>query len=87
MSIDPAASTSAGHDAEVARPSDSRRDPEQVRENLRSWLATKVTDPVVENVHIPETTGMSSETLLFDARWDGVDRPLVARVAPGRDRR
>ncbi|MDM7489958.1 phosphotransferase family protein [Rhodococcus sp. CSLK01-03] len=82
MSIDPAASTSAGHDAEVARPSDSRRDPEQVRENLRSWLATKVTDPVVENVHIPETTGMSSETLLFDARWDGVDRPLVARVAP-----
>lgn len=84
MSIDPAASTSgaAGHDAEVARPSDSRRDPEQVRENLRSWLATKVTDPVVENVHIPETTGMSSETLLFDARWDGTDRPLVARVAP-----
>ncbi len=84
MSIDPAASTSgaAGHDAEVARPSDSRRDPEQVRENLRSWLATKVTDPIVENVHIPETTGMSSETLLFDARWDGTDRPLVARVAP-----
>ncbi|QDC16233.1 phosphotransferase family protein [Rhodococcus ruber] len=84
MSIDPAASTSgaAGHDAEVARPSDSRRDPEQVRENLRSWLATKVTDPIVENVHIPETTGMSSETLLFDARWDGTDRPLVARVVP-----
>ncbi|PND53207.1 MULTISPECIES: phosphotransferase family protein [Rhodococcus] len=87
MSIDPDASAhgaqdGSAHDAEVARPRDSRRDPGQVRENLQRWLATKVTAPVVENVHLPETTGMSSETLLFDARWDGTDHPLVARVAP-----
>ncbi|ANZ23610.1 aminoglycoside phosphotransferase [Rhodococcus sp. WB1] len=86
MSIDPDASAhgaqdGSAHDAEVARPRDSRRDPGQVRENLQRWLATKVTAPVVENVHLPETTGMSSETLLFDARWDGTDHPLVARVA------
>ena len=43
-------------------------------------------EPEVERVTVPESNGMSSETLLFDASWvsDGERRryELVARVAP-----
>ncbi|WP_435278049.1 phosphotransferase family protein [Rhodococcus yananensis] len=78
MTIDP----DATDHGEVARPHDSRRDPAAVRTGLQRWLAGRVPDPVVGDVHIPESNGMSSETLLFDARWDGADHRLVARVAP-----
>jgi len=70
------------HHAEVARPHDSRRDPEQIRADLQRWLAERVPDPRVDNVHSPDATGMSSETLLFDATWDGRTHRLVARIAP-----
>ncbi|MGW0017374.1 phosphotransferase family protein [Rhodococcus sp. NPDC003382] len=79
MIIDP---EDTAHHAEVARPHDSRRDPEQIRADLQRWLAERVPDPRVDNVHSPDATGMSSETLLFDATWDGRTHRLVARIAP-----
>lgn len=79
MTIDPDDTT---HHAEVARPHDSRRDPQQLRDDLQRWLAARVQDPRVDNVHSPAANGMSSETLLFDATWDGDTHPLVARIAP-----
>lgn len=36
----------------------------------------------VADVTLPAANGMSSETILFDATWDGEHHPLVARVAP-----
>ncbi|MGW0040331.1 phosphotransferase family protein [Rhodococcus sp. NPDC003348] len=76
--------------SEVARPSDSRRDPEQLRTALQSWLTGRLpdgADPRVCEVHLPDANGMSSETILFDAEWteDGTRRThdLVARIEPG----
>jgi aminoglycoside phosphotransferase (APT) family kinase protein len=39
-------------------------------------------DVVVGGVKIPLASGMSSETVLFDATWGGDTRALVARVQP-----
>lgn len=73
----------------AARPEASRRDPERTRVDIEAWLATKLdaaAEPLVSEVHVPESNGMSSETVLVDASWvvDGerVDRPLVFRIAP-----
>ncbi len=87
--------TSAGASpgaASAARPASSRRDPDATRVALEQWLATRLPSdakPEVAEVHVPEANGMSSETVLLDARWtvDGerVDRPLVARIAPDTD--
>lgn len=73
----------------AARPEASRRDPEQTRVALQEWLTATLpegSEPVVSEVHVPDSNGMSSETVLVDASWitDGVreDRPLVARIAP-----
>jgi aminoglycoside phosphotransferase (APT) family kinase protein len=65
------------------------RDPEEVRRRLESWLVRRLpagSAPSVPEVHPTEATGVSTETLLFDARWTEDGRPrseeLVARVAP-----
>jgi aminoglycoside phosphotransferase (APT) family kinase protein len=65
------------------------RDPEQVRRRLEDWLVRRLpagSAPSVPAVHPTEATGVSTETLLFEARWtdDGKERSeqLVARVAP-----
>lgn len=75
---------------EVARPSASRGDVAELATALQSWLARKLdadADPVVTNPTIPTTSGMSSDTVLFDASWRSngqvVDRRLVGRLAPG----
>jgi aminoglycoside phosphotransferase (APT) family kinase protein len=79
------------NDGEGARPDQdmtrSSRDPDQVRAALETWLADRVDGggaarPEITELHASEANGMSSETLLFDARWDGEDHHLVARVAP-----
>lgn len=70
------------NDAELARPSDSLRDPETLRDRIHAWLSARVADPVIDEVHPPTGNGMSSETILFDATWDGSSRSLVMRVAP-----
>ena len=78
---------------EVARPTDSVRDPEQWCDRLLGWLTSVLpadAAPAIESVHPPSGNGMSSETILLDASW--ADRagataerrahPLVVRVAP-----
>jgi aminoglycoside phosphotransferase (APT) family kinase protein len=76
-------------DASAARPDAASRDPEDTRVRLQEWLATVLpegSDPVVESVTVPESNGMSSVTVLFDASWTadgGRDRhELVARIEP-----
>lgn len=66
--------------SEVAR---SSRDPAALGERLAGWLTEQAGTPVsVGDVTVPASNGMSSETLLFDATWDGDTHRLVARVAP-----
>lgn len=68
---------------EIARPSESQRDPEWLREKLSTWIRDKAGDDAeVTAVELPSANGMSSETILLDARIDGVDEKLVVRVAP-----
>jgi aminoglycoside phosphotransferase (APT) family kinase protein len=70
----------------------SSRDHEEIRRRLEAWLATRLPAgavPTIASLEGTSANGMSSETLLFDARWTqaGVDRfeRLVARVAPDAD--
>jgi aminoglycoside phosphotransferase (APT) family kinase protein len=72
-----------------ARPRTSTRDPEDLQRRLEAWLATRLpegSEPAVPELAVPETNGMSSETLLFDAEWRNGTGPrrraLVARLAP-----
>jgi aminoglycoside phosphotransferase (APT) family kinase protein len=72
----------------VERPS-TERDLAAVAEQLGAWFATRLpagARPQIETLHTPSNTGFSSETLLFDLRWDdrGTSRlePLVARLKP-----
>jgi len=65
------------------RPRTSTRDYELLRRGLEAWLAERVPGATVSELVVPESNGMSSETVLFDLRTDGgVDRRLVARIAP-----
>jgi aminoglycoside phosphotransferase (APT) family kinase protein len=68
------------------RPTTSTRDRHQLHDRLVAWLATKVTDPEISELVVPESNGMSSETLLFDASWkeDGEARAqaCAARLRP-----
>ncbi len=70
----------------------SSRDHEEIRRRLEAWLATRLpagAAPTIPTLEGTSANGMSSETLLFDARWmhDGGPRSerLVARVAPDAD--
>src|SRR5688572_30265164 len=69
------------------RPKTSTRDHAVLRAQLTEWLRTKLDDAEITDFTIPGTTGMSSETVLFDARWtDGygtskTDR-FVLRLPP-----
>ena len=62
------------------------RTPAQLRAALERWLAGRQPGARITDLDIPSANGMSSETVLFDAEWDGdggpVARRLVARVAP-----
>jgi aminoglycoside phosphotransferase (APT) family kinase protein len=67
----------------------STRDPVLLRRRLEAWLTHRLpagASPSVGEVQSPSATGMSSETLLFDASWhengDRQRRAFVARVAP-----
>jgi aminoglycoside phosphotransferase (APT) family kinase protein len=84
---EPSAIRAAGGDA--PRPKTSVRDPKEVHAVLTRWLAGVLpagADPQLSELSIPSGSGMSSETLLFDATWTEngtrVDASLVARVAP-----
>ncbi len=64
------------------------RDPEDLRDRLQRWLATRVDDPRVSDLSVPDN-GMSSETVLFEASWRNGDSTesaeLVARLAAAHD--
>jgi aminoglycoside phosphotransferase (APT) family kinase protein len=70
----------------IANPKRSTRDLEQTRARLEQWLAAKLPGARIAKLASPSGTGMSSETLLFEASWReaGAERtaPFVARVAP-----
>ncbi len=69
----------------------SSRDPHQLAQCLETWLAKPLEGapegaPKVSGLHGTSATGMSSETILFDATWDdGTSTQLVARIAPSAD--
>ncbi len=69
------------------------RDPDELGRRIGTWLAGKLPEganPQVFDVSKPEGNGMSSETLLFSARWsDGAEmteRRFVARIQPELDK-
>jgi aminoglycoside phosphotransferase (APT) family kinase protein len=72
---------------DAPRPRTSNRDRADLRRRLLSWLGDKVTDPDIPELFVPESNGMSSETLLFDASWSEDDgrrtlQPCAARLSP-----
>jgi aminoglycoside phosphotransferase (APT) family kinase protein len=66
------------------RPRTSTRDYDELRAQLEAWLDERVPGAVVSDLIVPESNGMSSETVLFDLTVPGSDAPreLVARIAP-----
>jgi len=70
-------------------PTRSTRDQGDLRDRLARWLAGRLprgASPQLSAIESPSATGMSSETLLFEAEWSESGTPvrqaLVARVAP-----
>ena len=69
-------------------PQRTTRDRDELQQRLTDWLRATVDDAgaSISALSSPSGSGMSSETLLFDATWDDgagpVAHPLVARVAP-----
>lgn len=76
--------------SEVARPSGARADADSLTVALDQWLTDTLGDDAaarIDEVTVPDSSGMSSDTVLVDATWnddDGTPRPrrLVARMAP-----
>ena len=68
------------------RPTTSTRDRDELHGRLVTWLAGKVDRPHVSELVVPESNGMSSETLLFEATWheNGTERTeaCAARLRP-----
>ncbi|HEY2427352.1 MAG TPA: hypothetical protein VGI06_00370, partial [Acidimicrobiales bacterium] len=65
------------------------RDLDELRSSLQRWLASRLpagAEPEIARLDAPDSNGMSSLTVLFDAAWteDGARlmHSLVARVAP-----
>lgn len=62
----------------------------RVGTQLVDWLRTRfpgASDLVVENIEIPKSSGMSTETVMFDVVWTDAEgshnRQLIARIEPG----
>ena len=73
----------AGH---FERPQTSTRDRNELHGRLVTWLGERLPAAQVPELAGPDTNGMSSETLLFDAEWDdnGFTRTqaCAARLSP-----
>ncbi len=63
-----------------------QRDPDQVHSVLTEWLGRQVAadDVVITNLVVPQASGFSNETFLFDAAWGGEQHALVLRSQPQR---
>jgi len=70
----------------VPRPRTSTRDRSELHRRLEAWLATKVAGASISELVVPESNGMSSETLLFDATWEEAGtvhaQGCAARLSP-----
>lgn len=67
----------------------NKLDPRLVAEQLADWLPAGLGVPApveVDDIQMPTASGMSSETILFEARWEeageSVSRGMVARIPP-----
>ncbi|MFV0494613.1 phosphotransferase family protein [Mycobacterium sp.] len=72
---------------DVGRLQRSSRDTTAVPRLLSEWLSTVLdttseTTPEITVESGVDATGMSSETIIVTARWDGHEQKLVVRVAP-----
>ena len=73
------------------RPQTSTRDHGELAARLGDWLSARpgTSSAAVSDLAAPSTNGMSSETLLFDARWRDADgdhhERCVARLEPQAD--
>lgn len=54
-------------------------------EQLQAWLPDRVPGATVGDVTQPAASGLSAETLLVSASWDGQHHELVVRLAPTAD--
>ena len=66
-------------------------DSEGTRRKLQSWISAHRGHPVhIPSLSIPESTGMSNVTLLFDLEWEqdgqSCSEPVVARLQPSIER-
>ena len=66
-----------------------QRDPEQVKGVLEAWIGEQIpgaTGVEIDNLVVPQSSGFSNETFLFDAAWteggERVDAELVLRSQP-----
>jgi aminoglycoside phosphotransferase (APT) family kinase protein len=64
-------------------------DPQEIKDDLEAWLRRQLpgaADVTIDQLTVPQASGLSNLTILFDASWiqDGALRTqqLVARVAP-----
>ncbi|MER7000034.1 phosphotransferase family protein [Streptomyces sp. NPDC000410] len=62
--------------ATAPRPRTTTRDPEELAQRLTAWLGDRLPGAKVVDFRVPESNGMSSETLLFDI--DHPEPPLRA---------
>lgn len=68
--------------SEQARPRASQADPAQLRKDFERWLRRHHADARVVDAVAPSSNGMSSETIVVVADWDGRSHRMVVRVAP-----
>jgi aminoglycoside phosphotransferase (APT) family kinase protein len=68
--------------SEQARPSASQRDPDELRGAFARWLRRRRPGAEVIEVSVPSSNGMSSETIISVANWDGRQHRMVVRIAP-----
>jgi hypothetical protein len=64
-------------------------DIESTKQNLQNWFASRIKDAsevTISEMKIPEGTGMSCVTLLFNLKWKGNGvlrtKPCVGRLQP-----
>lgn len=65
----PSTQAPGGTPEAAPRPQTSTRDREELHRHLVTWLAKRVSKPEVSELVVPESNGMSSETLLFESTW------------------
>ncbi|MFG2828127.1 phosphotransferase family protein [Streptomyces sp. NPDC048434] len=65
------------------RPRTTTRDPEALARRLTTWLGTRIPGARAVAVTVPESNGMSSETLLFDIDHPRPPSPTLPASSPG----